>query len=46
MSLPKPPLVPGFELHLGLTLLPSPTPAPTSGSGWQEVLLIRALITS
>lgn len=25
------------KLHLGLTLLPS-CPAPTSGSGWQEVL--------
>lgn len=25
------------KLHLGLTLLPS-RPAPTSGSGWQEVL--------
>ena len=28
MSLPKPPLVSGFELHLGLTLLPSPNPQP------------------
>lgn len=46
ISLQEPPLVTGFELHLGLTLLPSsPIPAPTSGSGWQEVLLIRALIT-
>lgn len=44
VSLTESPSVPGCELHLGLTLLPS-CPAPTSGNCRQEVLLIRALIT-